>query len=773
MTWPCPHCTFVNLDLNLICEMCAKSRHKGFRDPQFDKNIQAQCKHSAEDQNNETLAEELRQEGNDKTKSWRCSHCTFVNSYLLTICEMCAKSNRKDFKQNAEGQHDESFVQKLQREKNNETKSWYCPYCTFLNSDLNLVCELCEMSKNKDFKHPQIDEILQVQRQQSTKEKKDKAVAQKLQIEENEEVEERDKALARFLQQEENNLFKTADPLQEHQEMIKNTTGRAFLLVKRIVELANNLKSHQHFSHLVHTCSIENVAVDDLVFLSERLLTQQEEFAVGQNTIMMGTNGAAATASLPIPTHIDVCYHYTNSENMHHIRTNGLMSKQERINQNITSSSNGASFGDGIYTANNPTSFSSYGTVGLIVSRLLGKTVKVPKSLSSNQKTPGITSANTIIGDKTANQNSWPSTDRKHEFVSQKSSQCLPMLKFDKNLLQQSDGERCIKYLHNELQQLLDELCNANVKKPSTHAVHNSKSNLSKKDSSISMCGHQIVPRNSSNANHNVQSTIHNSAPSFPRYQRPRQNISLNITSSSSATPSFPSNQIVAPCSLQYNAPHSFTQNIPAMACIPSPLHLAPSKDCVICMMPLKSSLPIISLQICNHFFHKKCIEKCLEMKPQCPICRKALSEPQGKSPSGSMTISSTTTQCSGYNYGSIVIDYKILAGTQKSYHDNPGVAHGSKKERAYLPNNKDGQQLLKRLKYAFMKGLSFTVGTSATTGTVNQCIWSSIHHKTSQNGGLSRHGFPDPLYFMNCNEELDGLGVPKAHLLNDSGDLL
>ena len=338
-----------------------------------------------------------------------------------------------------------------------ETKTWHCPRCTFENSDLKSVCELCgaaiKTSDNSNPKYSQFDENLQVHRKQSAEEEQhDEEFARKLQQEEYdrnmqaaEEID-KDKALAQLLQQEEDKMSKRADPSQEHQEMTKNITGKAFLLVKKIVELATNLKSHKHFSHLVHTCSIENVAVDDLVYLSERLLTQQEDFANGQNSTLGINDIAAAGSSPPIPTHIDVCYHYTNPRNMDNIRTNGLMSLQERTNQNISSQSNGASFGDGIYTANNPTSFCSYGTVGLIVACLLGNTVKAQGSIRRNS---AIDSANTIIGNKSGST----TTDEYHEFVLQKSSQCLPMLKYDGNLLQQPDGKRCIGYLHNELQQ--------------------------------------------------------------------------------------------------------------------------------------------------------------------------------------------------------------------------------------------------------------------------------------------------------------------------------
>jgi hypothetical protein len=84
----------------------------------------------------------------------------------------------------------------------------------------------------------------------------------------------------------------------------------------------------------------------------------------------------------------------------------------------------------------------------------------------------------------------------------------------------------------------------------------------------------------------------------------------------------------------------------------------------------------------------------------------------------------------------------------------------------AYLPNTVDGRKLLKRLKYAFRRGLTFTVGVSMASNQDNCVTWSSIHHKTRLRGGASAHGFPDPRYFDNCNHELDSLNVPPAEQL-------
>ncbi|KAL7523187.1 hypothetical protein ACHAXR_000059, partial [Thalassiosira sp. AJA248-18] len=168
-----------------------------------------------------------------------------------------------------------------------------------------------------------------------------------------------------------------------------------------------------------------------------------------------------------------------------------------------------------------------------------------------------------------------------------------------------------------------------------------------------------------------------------------------------------------------------------------------------------------IALTQCSHVFHNECIQRAFKSKPQCPICRVAIGAPQGKSPSGTMGISTTPESCSGFQQDSIVIKYNISPGTQHSYHDSPGETHSGKVVKAYLPRNENGQALLKRLKYAFMHGLTFQVGMSITTGRANAVTWSSIHHKTSTSGGVTKHGFPDESYFSNCNEELDGLDVP------------
>jgi Deltex C-terminal domain len=79
-----------------------------------------------------------------------------------------------------------------------------------------------------------------------------------------------------------------------------------------------------------------------------------------------------------------------------------------------------------------------------------------------------------------------------------------------------------------------------------------------------------------------------------------------------------------------------------------------------------------------------------------------------------------------------------------------------------YLPDNIQGNELLRRLEYAFMNGLTFSVETSTTARLTDQ-LGSSIPHKTRTIGGTAGHGFPDQAYFDRCNAKLDNLGVPAA----------
>lgn len=72
--------------------------------------------------------------------------------------------------------------------------------------------------------------------------------------------------------------------------------------------------------------------------------------------------------------------------------------------------------------------------------------------------------------------------------------------------------------------------------------------------------------------------------------------------------------------------------------------------------------------------------------------------------------------------------------------HPNPGKYLSSCKRTAYLPNNKEGREVLHLLEKAFKQKLIFTVGTSRTSGMEDVVTWNDIHHKTSTFGGPHKY---------------------------------
>jgi deltex-like protein len=68
---------------------------------------------------------------------------------------------------------------------------------------------------------------------------------------------------------------------------------------------------------------------------------------------------------------------------------------------------------------------------------------------------------------------------------------------------------------------------------------------------------------------------------------------------------------------------------------------------------------------------------------------------------------------------------------------------------------------VLKLLIVAFQRRLTFTLGTSVTTGASNVVVWNEIHHKTSRDNS-SGHGYPDDKYLENVTLELASLGITE-----------
>ncbi|KAG5274829.1 hypothetical protein AALO_G00140600 [Alosa alosa] len=94
------------------------------------------------------------------------------------------------------------------------------------------------------------------------------------------------------------------------------------------------------------------------------------------------------------------------------------------------------------------------------------------------------------------------------------------------------------------------------------------------------------------------------------------------------------------------------------------------------------------------------------------------------------------------------------------SKHPKPGRPFQGARRTAYLPDNKEGREVLALLKKAFDQRLIFTVGTSRTSGMEDCVTWNDVHHKTSTHGGAQSFGYPDDDYLKRVRDELKAKGI-------------
>ncbi|XP_010281602.1 PREDICTED: E3 ubiquitin-protein ligase DTX3L, partial [Phaethon lepturus] len=155
---------------------------------------------------------------------------------------------------------------------------------------------------------------------------------------------------------------------------------------------------------------------------------------------------------------------------------------------------------------------------------------------------------------------------------------------------------------------------------------------------------------------------------------------------------------------------------------------------CPICMERINNKE---ILRKCNHAFCKSCIDQAMTYKQMCPVCNTVYGVMKGDQPEGTMTTRMVSSSLPGYpNCHTIEITYSMHNGIQTSNHPNPGKPYCATSRTAYLPDNKEGREILQLLRRAFSQKLIFTVGQSRTTGAQGVITWNDIHHKTSMTGG-------------------------------------
>ncbi|NWX39257.1 DTX3L ligase, partial [Steatornis caripensis] len=179
---------------------------------------------------------------------------------------------------------------------------------------------------------------------------------------------------------------------------------------------------------------------------------------------------------------------------------------------------------------------------------------------------------------------------------------------------------------------------------------------------------------------------------------------------------------------------------------------------CPICMEKINDKE---ILKKCNHAFCKSCINQAMTYKQSCPVCNTVYGLMKGDQPEGTMSSRKMPSPLPGYPHcGTIEITYNMCQGIQTSNHPNPGKPYCATSRVAYLPDNKEGQEILQLLRRAFNQKLIFTVGCSRTTGAQDVITWNDIHHKTSIMGGPTKFGYPDPDYLQRVRSELKARGI-------------
>lgn len=195
---------------------------------------------------------------------------------------------------------------------------------------------------------------------------------------------------------------------------------------------------------------------------------------------------------------------------------------------------------------------------------------------------------------------------------------------------------------------------------------------------------------------------------------------------------------------------------------------------CPICMSELSEASGfdegdgsgVYKLTKCGHMLHTPCVKAYIENSSfsqgnfQCPTCKKIYGIKTGDMPPGSMTVLRQMSSLPGHEgYGTIQITYSFHPGM----HMGKRYSTNGFPRTCYLPDSPKGQKVLKLLRKAWDRKLTFTIGTSVTTGASNTIVWNEIHHKTESTTNFSGHGYPDPNYLDNVTAELAAQGVEDS----------
>ncbi|XP_036378458.1 E3 ubiquitin-protein ligase DTX3L1 [Megalops cyprinoides] len=141
------------------------------------------------------------------------------------------------------------------------------------------------------------------------------------------------------------------------------------------------------------------------------------------------------------------------------------------------------------------------------------------------------------------------------------------------------------------------------------------------------------------------------------------------------------------------------------------------------------------------------------------PLSSKVTGRTEGDQPQGKMRWAVLPSSLPGYPHcGTIKIDYTFTDGIQMERNPNPGKPFCGIGAVAYLPDDSEGNQVLRLLERAFEQKLLFTVDSDGSGAEI--VAWADVSHKTLASGGPESISYPDPDYLKDVKRVLKAKGI-------------
>ena len=192
-------------------------------------------------------------------------------------------------------------------------------------------------------------------------------------------------------------------------------------------------------------------------------------------------------------------------------------------------------------------------------------------------------------------------------------------------------------------------------------------------------------------------------------------------------------------------------------------------KQCSICLEGFSKTCERDQLSIrprtCEyHLFHLGCIQSWLKTNASCPLCRTQLIIVTGFQPQGldhKLSVATDTTPLPGHDEcRTIKVWFHFEPSLQATDAPLPGEAHDGFDMITYLPDNNEGQEVLRLLRLAWKRRLLFRIGFNPVTKRMNRIVSNGLDLKYAREGGILRGGYPDPSYLSRLKSDLREIGV-------------